>query len=356
MKDLRPLDFKEQGDTVQLGCLDVGSFFKFKKKKTIYRLDSVENGEIKYSTYSTDFSMLYNRGGAIEIVEMLPNKPKVLLSFSGGETSAWMAYYVYNKYRDIWDIKLVFANTGQENEKTLIFVKKFSDYFKIPITWVESVVSPIIGVGIRHKEVNFESATRDISLFENAIKKYGIFNRAHPKCTQYLKSDVIKSYTRSIGWGTNYYLAIGIRIDEIDRISIHRHKNKIFYPPTEIKPMTKKKINGFWKLMPFRLGLKGWEGNCKVCFKKSEKKLIKIAQDTPEYFEPFKYLEFEYGDYVPMNRDSSGWVFPITFYREHKTAQYYLDTARLSPPIDIIDDADEYEESCEVFTNCGEDN
>jgi len=357
--NLRPLDFKK-GEIKEIRRLPDGSFFQFKNKKTIYRIDAIHSDRIFYSTYSKDFTASYGFGLKIEgwdkVTHMIPNKPKVVISFSGGETSAWMAYFLWIMYSGIWDMVFIFANTGEEDERTLKFIKKCMDEWGIPIVWVEAVIAPERGKGVRHKIVNFESATRDISLFEKAVQKYGLFNHAHPKCTQYLKSDPIKSYIRSIGWGTNYYLAIGIRSDEIDRVSIHRKKNKIIYPCIEIKPMTKKQINGYWKLQPFRLELEGFEGNCKTCWKKSEKKLIKIAQVTPQYFDGFTYLEKKYSHHVPGDKDTSEWTFPITMFRSHKSATYFLKQATVLPPIDLKNENDEYEENCEPFAQCGIDN
>ena len=47
-------------------------------------------------------------------------KNKILVSFSGGETSAYMIYYLLKKYPK-HKYKFVFMNTGEENEETLIF-------------------------------------------------------------------------------------------------------------------------------------------------------------------------------------------------------------------------------------------
>lgn len=357
--NLRPLDFKK-GNPIELRILPDGSFFKFKNRKTVWRLDKMEDNKIFYSSYSLNKVSSYGFAEKIEgntlVTQMLPNKPKIVLSFSGGETSAWMSYFIWTMYKGILDIVVIFANTGEEDERTLQFVKKCADEWGMPIVWLEADINIERGIGVRHTVVNFESATRDISLFDKAVQKYGLFNHAHPKCTQYLKSDPIKSYVRSLGWGTNYYLAIGIRADEIDRVSVNRKKNKIIYPCIEIKPMTKKQINGFWILQPFRLGLKGYEGNCKTCWKKSEKKLIKIAQVTPQYFEGFVFLEKTYSHHVPGDKDTTGWTFPITMFRSHKPATYYLEQAKVLDPIDLKNENDEYEENCEPFTQCGIDN
>lgn len=63
-------------------------------------------------------------------------KKNILLSFSGGETSAFMLQWVLKTYSN-YNIKVVFANTGEENEATLEFVKKCSEYFNVEIIWLE---------------------------------------------------------------------------------------------------------------------------------------------------------------------------------------------------------------------------
>ena len=100
-----------------------------------------------------------------------------------------------------------------------------------------------------------------------------------------MKLSPIHSYIKNELKWKDYYTAIGIRYDEIDRIVADRTKYNIIYPLIEDVRMTKQKINFWWSQQEFRLNLKGYQGNCKWCFKKSDNKLYQLAQETPEIFE-----------------------------------------------------------------------
>lgn len=292
---------------------------------------------------------------------------KLIVSFSGGETSAFMAYWL-KKYRsNIYDMIFVFANTGEENEETLIFADKCDKEFKLNLVWLEAVVNPEQGKGIRHKIVNYKTASRKGEPFKAIIEKYSIPNRNAPFCSERLKKDVIRSYARSLGLKKKQYqTAIGIREDEVDRVSSKKDIERLIYPLITHIPMTKERINLFWKQMPFRLDLKGYEGNCKVCWKKSLRKLLTIARDNPERFEFVSQMEKEYENFVPEKVKRNPNVKPpMRFFRGNLTSQDILEMAE-KPFEQAIDDSENYyiqtnlfghpldqsngcEESCEAF-------
>jgi hypothetical protein len=68
------------------------------------------------------------------------------------------------------------------------------------------------------------------------------------------------------------------------------------------KPMTKPMINFWWDKQDFRLKLKGYEGNCKWCWKKSTNKLLTICIENPEYFDFPKRMEEKFSDFIPESR------------------------------------------------------
>lgn len=285
-------------------------------------------------------------------------KKKLLVSFSGGETSAYMAQWIWKHKKDEFDMIFVFANTGQENEETLQFVNKCESYFNFPITWVEALVYNGQRKGTSHNIVNFQTASRDGEPFEDVISKYGIPNNSYPHCTRELKLSPINSYAKSIGW-KNYYTAIGIREDEIDRMNPKRYELRLMYPLISYMPMTKPKINFWWQQQPFRLNLKGYQGNCITCWKKHDPKLFQIAREDERNFLFFQKMELRYNKYIPetriaLMRDRGELPsFPINFFRKNRSVQDIISQSKIENK-PVYDDADIYDEteSCEIFSEC----
>src|SRR5690606_2539766 len=110
-------------------------------------------------------------------------KKRLLVSFSGGETSAFMAQWLWQHKKDEYKMIFVFANTGQENEETLEFVEACSKEFGFPVVWIEAVTNQKNGVGQSFKVVDFKTACRKGSPFEAVISKHGIPNTETPHCT-----------------------------------------------------------------------------------------------------------------------------------------------------------------------------
>lgn len=221
-------------------------------------------------------------------------RKKLLVSFSGGQTSAYMTKWCLDNLSDKYEIVVVFANTGKEREETLQFVHECDKRFHFNTVWVESVVNPQKRKGTSFKIVTFETASRKGEPFEEVIWKYGIPNVAFLHCTRELKTRPIHKYIKSIGW-KDYYTAIGIRIDEVDRVNSNYKKEKFVYPFVSMLPTTKLDVNRFWLQQDFRLQLKGYEGNCDLCFKKSDRKLLTILKDNPDAATWWHLMATKYG-------------------------------------------------------------
>jgi len=187
------------------------------------------------------------------------------------------------------DTKLIFtfANTGLEHEKTLEFVDRCDREWGLNVVWLEAIVNPEKGKGIRHKVVNFETASRKGEPFEAHIEKSGIPNKNYNQCSERLKQFVMDSYRRSLGFKPNHQTCIGIRSDEADRVSSKAPVFGLVYPLVNLPFATKEYIRHWWAEQPFDLDLPEHLGNCVTCWKKSDRKLLTIAKHEPERFEFF---------------------------------------------------------------------
>jgi hypothetical protein len=283
----------------------------------------------------------------------------LLVSFSGGETSAFMAQWIKKHLEDSYDrVVYVFANTGLENEQTLEFVEQCDNYWKLNVQWVEASVNFGQRKGTGYWVTDFDNAKRNGEPFEAMIQKYGIPNQAFPHCTRELKQAPIKAFAKDWFDGEKYDTAIGIRIDEADRMNAKAKEMRLIYPliKQDMIPATKTMINFFWKSMPFRLELKGYQGNCATCWKKSDKKLYQIARETPEAFDFMNKMEQKY----PTDKNGNIQVF----FRKNRSAKDIIaEAANWNGK--VRDDSKEYNiqldmwmeletESCEVFSECGD--
>jgi hypothetical protein len=293
----------------------------------------------------------------------------LLVSFSGGETSAFMAQWLNNHYEKYGykNIVFVFANTGLENEQTLEFIDRCDKYFNLNVQWIEAEIVQLHKKGTRFYRTDFENASRNGEPFEQMISKYGIPNQANPHCTRELKGAPISAF--GVEWfnGEKYHTAIGIRQDEADRMNAKAKEMGFIYPliSSRMMPSTKPMINFYWRSMPFRLELKGYQGNCKTCWKKADKKLYQIAKENPKAFEFMDTMEQKYGNFFPAQRiemrAKEGKELPkdITFFRNNRSAKQILEEAK-SWNGKIKDDSDQYVyqidllggESCEVWSEC----
>lgn len=222
------------------------------------------------------------------------SKPRLFISFSGGRTSAYMTWRLLQEQADRYDIRVLFANTGQEHEKTLEFVDRCDREFGFGVIWIEADVQDGKGNGTRHRVVDFASASRAGSPFEAVIAKYGIPNKNFPHCTRELKLKPMTSYLRAIGWEAgSYTTAIGIRADEMDRVNPKYREQRLWYPLLGLG-ITKADILGWWAQQPFDLEIREHHGNCTWCWKKSLRKHLTLIHESPEIFDFPRRMERDY--------------------------------------------------------------
>lgn len=284
---------------------------------------------------------------------------KLFISFSGGRTSAYMTKWLLENKPDSTEVVVIFANTGEENEATLDFVDNCDKAFNFNVVWVEAEVQDGLGKGTRHRVVDYETATRpntEDGPFEQVIRKYGITNKAFPACTRELKLRPMTSYVRSLGWASgDYWTAIGIRADEIDRMSTSAESNKICYPLVKAG-IKKQDIIDWWSEQPFDLRLPEHLGNCQWCWKKSRRKLLTLVMEDPTVFDFPHRMEKKY-PFAGAGKTRE----PRKFFRGHtSTSNLFVEACltdfeefsdpNFNPPLDMTDGCGD---SCEVFADEG---
>ena len=227
-------------------------------------------------------------------------RPDLLVSFSAGETSALMAFLIKNDktLNRIFKVHYVIANTGQEDERSLMFADKCDKHFDLNLTWVEADIQQRTRSGTKHKVVSFETATRGDSLFRAMCSKYGIPNLGYPHCSRELKKRPLFSW-RKENFNKYAVFAVGIRTDEIDRMSVEDEKEGVLYPLVSLYGVSKSDVNAFWAKQPFRLEIPPHRGNCLWCWKKSDSKLEKVYRESPEAFDVPISLERDFATIRP---------------------------------------------------------
>lgn len=242
---------------------------------------------------------------------MSPRKRVLIIEFSGGRTSAFMAFLLKRMWAekhlalvDFDEILFVFMNTGLEDPETLVFAHKVDRAFGLGLIWIEADPKrKRHRKGEGFKVVDFKSACRDKRIFNAVCAIYGIPNKLAPHCTRELKQRPLNAYLRIF---RHYYVfATGIRADEPQRLPKERKSGqtifvrsgqRFMYPLAYLVPVTKAQVLNFWVKQDFDLTVPEHLGNCTFCHKKSLRKKLTIAADFPELVKPWDEMEQEHGD------------------------------------------------------------
>jgi len=263
-----------------------------------------------------------------------------------------MTKMMLDNYSEKYDIDVVFANTGQEHPKTLEFIHNCDIYWGFNTTWIEAVVNPKRGVGIRHRIVDFKTASRGGKPFEDVVRKYGVSNQSRPLCSDRLKASSMKDYRRSIGWSKET-VAIGIRVDEKRRVNKKAVEYNIIYPLVDLFPTTKQEILDWFDEQIFNLEIPEHLGNCTWCWKKSLSKHIRLVNECPEVYDFPKRMEEQYG--TVGTKEGTGYARHV-FFRGNRSVQDIFKIAKDKQAADdaiieiISEDAtNECGESCEML-------
>lgn len=216
-----------------------------------------------------------------------------VVMFSGGRTSGFLAKYIKEnpKYKNAI---FVFLNTGKELEETLIFVDKCDKEFGLNLVWLEAKINNEKGVGTTYNVVDFETANRSGKPFEDMLNKYPLPNNRASNCTRELKQRPIEAYLRENYKDYTTIRVVGIRADEAHRKSVNAEIEKVIYPLCDEIPVDSRFIRNWWDKQTFDLGLKDYQGNCDLCFKKSLKKRLTIIKENPKVAEWWLRMEQKY--------------------------------------------------------------
>lgn len=205
------------------------------------------------------------------------------ISFSGGRTSAFMLYRVLQAHQMSLppEAKVIFANTGKEDEATLKFVHDCEKNWGINVTWLEYALDGVTPVA---KVVTYETASRNGEPFESLIiKRNYLPNPVARFCTGELKILTIERYLKSIGI-TDFDTMIGLRADE-PRRAVKMRSSKLI--PLFDVGVTQADVQAFWGAHPFDLGLQFRNGvtpsgNCDLCFLKGAHQIMSLIAERPE--------------------------------------------------------------------------
>ena len=207
------------------------------------------------------------------------------ISFSGGRTSAYMLWRVLQSHGGTLPDECVvcFANTGQEDEATLRFVRDCGEQWGVPIAWIEYRAPASYAL------VSFETASRHGEPFEALMRHRAIIPNPRSRfCTQELKIRSVARYLQDLGFvetvgAGEFFSWVGIRADEPRRAAkIDRERI-----PLVAAGITAADVGAFWRSQPFDLGLpnmngKTMHGNCDLCFLKPAAQILALIAEKPE--------------------------------------------------------------------------
>lgn len=220
----------------------------------------------------------------------------LVVSLSGGESSEFLRRLVMSslsKYLYVYrSIRVVFNNTGLEDPETIKFLIRIRDLMNTEVIVLEAY--PQKGrKATQYEEVTLETANMTGAPMERVIAKYGLPNKGYLHCTRETKITPFHQWCKK-NLSEKYVTAVGIRADEVDRMSKNAAKNRIIYPLVRFE-ITKPIVSAYFEKQPFRLNIPNYLGNCQACYKKSDKKLSQVYAHDRKIFDFWREMERKYG-------------------------------------------------------------
>lgn len=239
-------------------------------------------------------------------------RKNIFCSVSFGRSSVATALHLatHPKYRDC-NILYAFANTSMEHEETLKFGHSLSDFLKI--FWIEGTYPMLKGVGIGYRVVSFETAKRKGEVFEAMMAKanipttsgntVGLPNVATPYCSDRLKKIPLHKFAKDYFKGEKYVTAIGFRKEDIEisrRLSwaeVRDSEDYMFPLLTDFKePLSNIDVHRIIEAAGYTLGIDSKTGNCTICPKRNEKKIVNMIKENMIDIHWVREQELKYKD------------------------------------------------------------
>ena len=258
----------------------------------------------------------------------LTDNKNIFCSVSAGYSSVMMAIMMKEWYPN-HNIIFAMANTSKEHIESIHFMNKCDKYFGLKMNWIEAVFNKN-GKGVDFNIVNQYNLKLNGQIFESGIKKLGIPSKINKWCNRDMKVVPLKKFADSVFGLNNYSIAVGMRIDELDRISVNYKTNNVFYPLVEHKISTRER-NIFWSKQPIKIKIPAYKGNCDMCFEKSNRKLMTIINEDPNSLIWWDEMVKKYAK-IPIEGKPAYNAYAekdgMNFYRENKSIQDLVNMAQ----------------------------
>ena len=216
-----------------------------------------------------------------------------VVSFSGGRTSGYLLRRVLDAFDGVLpsDVHVVFANTGEEDTRTLDFVHRCATEWGVRIVWVE-YHDECDG---RWREVDYHTASRGGEPFARMLDRKGALPNGRMRfCTQELKLFPMRGYMRSLGYRDDEWSnVVGLRWDEPGRVATLRARDSTWdvLCPLYDSRVSKQDVRAWWSANNFDLETPAYAGNCVGCFLKGRTLRDRAAREAPEVWERWAHHE-----------------------------------------------------------------